>query len=51
MAADITRDFLRGFVRGFFCAFGMHRLLQLMLTIDSGKYKRLLLLIDNDAPA
>ena len=51
MAADITRDFLRGFVPGIFCAFGMYRLLQLILTIDSGEYKRLMLLIDNVAPA
>jgi hypothetical protein len=29
----------------------MYQIYQLLMTIDSGEYKRLLLLIDNEAPA
>jgi hypothetical protein len=49
--AKITRDFIRGFVPGIFSAFGMHQLLQLLMMTRSGDYLRLLLLIDNEAPA
>jgi hypothetical protein len=48
-ATDITSAFIRGFVPGSFTAFGLHQLLQLMMTVGSGDYMRLLLLIDNEA--
>lgn len=50
-AGRITGTFIRGFVFGIFSAFGMYQMYQLLMTIDSGEYKRLLLLIDNEAPA
>jgi hypothetical protein len=48
-ASRMTGAFIRGFVFGIFAAFGIYQVYQLLMTIDSGEYKRLLLLIDNEA--
>ncbi len=48
-AADKTRSFIRGFIPGMLSAFGMQEQLILLTTITSGEYKRLLLLIGNEA--
>jgi hypothetical protein len=49
--ADKTRDFMRGFVPALLDAIGMHQVMQLMVTVMSGEYQRLLLLIDNESAA
>ena len=48
--ADICRFFTRGFVPGIVGTIGMYQELQLAAMVQSGDYRRLLLLIDNEAP-
>jgi len=48
--ADICRCFTRGFVPGIVGTIGMYQELQLAAMVQSGDYRRLLLLIDNEAP-
>lgn len=50
-AADKTRDFMRGFVPGLIDGFAMHQVMQSIVTVLSGEYQQLLLLIDNEAAA
>lgn len=47
--SDKARAFMYGLVPGLLLAFGMRQQAQLMVTILSGEYLRLLLLIDNEA--
>lgn len=47
--SDKTRAFIDGLVPGLLIAFGMRQQAQLLLTIVSGEYLELLLLIDNEA--
>jgi hypothetical protein len=42
---------MRGFVPALLDAIGMHQVMQLMVTVMSGEYQRLLLLIDNESAA
>lgn len=49
--AEKTRYFIRGFVPGMLGTIGMYQELQLMAIVQSGDYRRLLLLIDNEALA
>ena len=48
-AAEKTRYFMRGFVPGLLGTIGMYQELQLAAIVQSGDYRRLLLLIDNEA--
>jgi len=47
--SDKTRAFIDGLVPGLLTAFGMRQQAQLLLTILSGEYLKLLLLNDNEA--
>jgi hypothetical protein len=49
-AAEKTRHFIRGFVPGMLGTIGVYQELQLMAVVQSGDYRRLLLLIDNEGP-
>ena len=49
--AETTRYFIRGFVPGILGTVGMYQELQLAAMVQSGDYRTLLLLIDNEAPA
>jgi hypothetical protein len=48
-AAEKARYFMRGFVPGLLGTIGMYQELQLAAMVQSGDYRRLLLLIDNEA--
>jgi hypothetical protein len=48
-AAEKISYFIRGFVPGILGTVGMYQELQLMAIVRSGDYRRLLLLIDNEA--
>ena len=48
-AAEKTRYFIRGFVPAILGTVGMYQELQLMAIVQSCDYRRLLLLIDNEA--
>ena len=48
-AAEKTRYFMRGFVPGLLGTIGMYQELQLAAMVQSGDYRKLLLLIDNEA--
>jgi hypothetical protein len=48
-AAEKTRHFILGFVPGILETVGMYQELQLAAIVQSGDYRRLLLLIDNEA--
>lgn len=47
-AAEKTLRFMRGFVPGLVTTIGMYQELQLLAIVESGDYRRLLLLIDNE---
>jgi hypothetical protein len=49
-AAEKIRYFIRGFVPAILGTIGTYQELQLMAIVQSGDYRRLLLLIDNEAP-
>jgi hypothetical protein len=49
-AAEKTRYFMRGFVPGLLGTIGTYQELQLAAIVQSADYRRLLLLIDNEAP-
>jgi hypothetical protein len=49
-AAEKARWFIRGFVPGVLGTIGMYQELQLTAIVQSGDYRRLLLLIDNEQP-